>query len=122
MVLPPQGLFHVLQRPFLKGEVGGSGGCDLCRRPVDMGSKHRKGLIQAKKWAILHRKSSPYYRPLNGAYVGDICMSLIHSAELNKVSPFGYLVVLQHYHALVAEDLEEWMPWNYAETLAGVGV
>ena len=57
---------------------------------------------------------------MNGAHVGDVFMSLIHSAELNKVNPFEYLVALQRYHALVEENPEEWMPWNYADTLAGI--
>lgn len=74
------------------------------------------------KRAILHRKNSLFYKTLAGARVGDLFMSLIHSAELNKVNPFDYLVALQRYHALVEENPEEWMPWNYAETLAGLGL
>ena len=31
-----------------------------------------------------------------------------------------YLVTLQRYHALVEENPKEWMPWNYADTLAGL--
>ncbi len=49
-------------------------------------------------------------------------MSLIHSAELNQVNPFEYLVTLQRYHTLVEENPEEWMPWDYAETLEGLGL
>ena len=45
-------------------------------------------------------------------------MSLIHTAELSKANPFGYLVELQKNHALVEENPEEWMPWNYRKTLA----
>jgi hypothetical protein len=74
------------------------------------------------KRAILHRKNSMFYKTLNGAHVGDVFMSLIHSAELNQVNPFEYLVALQRYHALVEENPEEWMPWNYADTLAGLGM
>jgi len=65
------------------------------------------------KRAILHRKNSLFYKTLAGARVGDLFMSLIHSAELNKVNPFDYLVALQRYHALVEENPEEWMPWSY---------
>ena len=72
------------------------------------------------KRAILHRKNSLFYKTLAGARVGDLFMSLIHSAELNKVNPFDYLVALQRYHALVEENPEEWMPWNYAATLEGL--
>ena len=46
---------------------------------------------------------------------------VIHSAEVNKVNPFGYLVPLQRYHALVEESPEEWMPWNYAAILESLG-
>ncbi|MBL0311514.1 MAG: IS66 family transposase [Holophagaceae bacterium] len=74
------------------------------------------------KRAILHRKNSLFYKTLKGAHVGDVFMSLIHSAELNKVNPFEYLVALQRYHALVEENPEEWMPWNYADTLAELGL
>jgi transposase len=74
------------------------------------------------KRAILHRKNSLFYKTLTGARVGDVFMSLIHSAELSKVNPFDYLVALQRYHVLVEENPEEWMPWNYAATLAGLGL
>ena len=45
-----------------------------------------------------------------------------NSAELSKVSQFDYLVALQCYHDLVEENPEEWLPWNYAETLVGLGL
>ena len=38
---------------------------------------------RALKKAILHRKNSLFFKTENGARVGDIFMSLIHSAELN---------------------------------------
>jgi transposase len=53
------------------------------------------------KRAILHRKNSLFYKTLNGAQVGDLYMSLIHSCELNGANPFDYLTELQ----LHAEDL-----------------
>jgi len=66
------------------------------------------------KRAILHRKNSLFYKTLNGARVGDVFMSLIHTAELNKANPFEYLVALQKHHFQVEESPEDWMPWNYA--------
>jgi hypothetical protein len=57
-----------------------------------------------------------------GARVDDLFMSLIHSAELNKINPFDYLVALLRYHVLVEENPEEWMPWNDAATLAPLGM
>jgi hypothetical protein len=73
---------------------------------------------RALKKAILHRKNAYFYRTLYGAHVGDIFMSLIHTAELNDVPPFDYLVELQRHPEEIAENPAEWMPWNYRETLA----
>jgi hypothetical protein len=46
---------------------------------------------RALKKAILHRKNSMFFKIINGARVGDIFMSLIHTAELGNVEPFDYL-------------------------------
>jgi transposase len=73
------------------------------------------------KRAIMHRKNSMFYKTQEGARVGDLYMSLIHTAELNCANPFEYLVALLRNHAFVEENPEEWMPWNYQETLAGLG-
>jgi len=73
---------------------------------------------RALKKAILHRKNSLFYRTLNGAKVGDLFMSLIHTAELHHVEPFDYLVTLLRQEAAVALDSAAWMPWNYTATLA----
>jgi transposase len=74
---------------------------------------------RALKKAILHRKNALFYKTQNGARVGDIFMSLIHTAELNGENPFGYLVALQKHHERVAANPAEWMPWTYRDTLAG---
>lgn len=70
------------------------------------------------KKAILHRKNSLFYKTLNGARVGDLFMSLIHTCELNGANPFDYLTELQRHSADLAARPAEWMPWNYRETLA----
>jgi len=70
------------------------------------------------KKAILHRKNALFYKTQNGARVGDVFMSLIHTAELNEANPFDYLVHLQRHANEVSKDPGEWMPWNYTETLA----
>jgi transposase len=43
---------------------------------------------QALKRAILHRKNSLFYKTQNGAKVGDLFMSLIHTCRLHGVNPF----------------------------------
>jgi transposase len=53
---------------------------------------------RALKKAILHRKNAYFYKTENGAHVGDLFMSLIHTCELNGVNPFDYLTQL-HKHA-----------------------
>lgn len=72
---------------------------------------------RALKKAILHRKNSLFYKTENGAYVGDVFMSLIHSAELCGANPFDYLSQLQRHAAELEEAPSQWMPWNYRATL-----
>lgn len=77
---------------------------------------------RALKKAILHRKNALFYKTLNGARVGDAFMSLIHTAELNDVDPFAYLVALQRHHQRVLDNPADWMPWNYDQTLSRLNV
>jgi transposase len=73
---------------------------------------------RALKKAILHRKNSLFYKTRNGAGMGDLFMSLIHTAELCGANPFDYLTELQRHSEDLAQNPSEWMPWNYRETLA----
>ena len=70
------------------------------------------------KRAVLHRKNALFYRTLNGAHVGDLFMSLIHTCQLCGANSFDYLVELQRHARELAARPAEWMPWNYRETLA----
>jgi hypothetical protein len=72
---------------------------------------------RALKKAILHRKNAMFYKTMNGARVGDLFMSLIHTAELNGANPFDYLLELQRHHKVAAGSPADWMPWNYRETM-----
>ena len=80
--------------------------------PLDNNTAER-----ALKKAILHRKNALFYRTLAGAHVGDVFMSLIHTAELNDIAPFEYLVALQRHEAALVANPAAWMPWNYQATL-----
>jgi transposase len=73
---------------------------------------------RALKKAILNRKNALFYKTLNGAGVGDLFMSLIHTCELNGANPFDYLTELQRHAAELKQTPSEWMPWNYRNTLA----
>jgi len=69
------------------------------------------------KKAILHRKNSLFYNTQNGARVGDLFMSLIHTCELCGANPFDYLNQLQKHTADLTRAPSRWMPWNYRTTL-----
>ncbi len=71
------------------------------------------------KKAILHRKNAYFYKTENGARVGDLYMSLIHTCELNGANPFDYLNELQKHAQELSSSPGLWMPWNYRDTLAG---
>jgi transposase len=69
----------------------------------------------------LHRKNSLFYKTRNGARVGDLYMSLIHTCELNDANPFDYLTQLQKHPTKLAKNPVAWMPWNYREALQQPG-
>jgi hypothetical protein len=73
---------------------------------------------RALKKAILNRKNALFYKTPNGAGVGDLFMSLIHTCELNRANPFDYVTELQMHSEELKQKPSEWMPWNYRETLA----
>jgi hypothetical protein len=72
------------------------------------------------KKPILHRKNALFFKTQNGAFVGDLFMTLIHTTELNGGNPFQYLVALLQHPEEIAEAPEQWMPWNYQQTLAAL--
>jgi transposase len=72
---------------------------------------------RALKKAILHRKNAYFYKTQNGAHMGDLFMSLIHTCELNGVNPFDYLTELQKHAETAALCPHDWMPWNYQRKL-----
>jgi transposase len=74
---------------------------------------------RALKKAILHRKNALFYKTENGARVGDLFMSLIHTCQLAGVSAFDYLTELQIHAAELSPNPDQWMPWNYRHTLRG---
>ena len=73
---------------------------------------------QVLKKAILHRKNSLFYKTPQGAYVGDLFMSITHTCSLCKANPFEYLKALQEHSSLITDNPEKWMPWNFQEMLA----
>jgi len=75
---------------------------------------------RALKLVIRHRNNSLFYKTENGAHVGDLFMSLIHTCRLCAASPFDYLLALRQHIARVRNAPALWMPWNYKATLAAM--
>jgi hypothetical protein len=72
---------------------------------------------RALKRAILHRKNALFYKTLNGAAVGDLFMSLIHTCGLCGANALDYLTELQRNADQAADSPKSWMPWNYTDQL-----
>ena len=70
------------------------------------------------KKAILHRKNAYFFKTQRGAEVGDIFMSLIHTAELCRASPFDYLCAIMANAERVVACPGDWLPWNYLLALS----
>ena len=68
--------------------------------------------------AICHRRNSLFYRTQNGASIGDMFTSLIHTAELHGQNPFDYLTAVLRHSTDAAVRPGDWMPWTYKGTLA----
>jgi hypothetical protein len=66
---------------------------------------------------MLHRKNALFYKTENGAHVGDLFMSLIHTCQLAGVRAFDYLTELQTDAADLSRNPEQWMPWSYNNIL-----
>ena len=66
--------------------------------------------------------TNPYFfKTLNGARVGDLFMSFIHTCELNEVNPFDYLTQLQKHIDAATLSPADWMPWNYRDRIQSTG-
>ena len=77
---------------------------------------------RALKKSILTRKNSLFYLTETGARTGDLYMSIIHTCELEGVNPFEYMTSVMKNHEEVAENPNEWMPWNFKKSLQALDV
>ena len=75
---------------------------------------------RALKMAIQHRTNSLFYKTEQGAHVGDLFMSLIHTCRLSRINPFDYLTTLGKYAHKLRDGPAAWMPWNYQATVAAL--
>jgi transposase len=72
---------------------------------------------RALKKAILHRKNALFYKTMNGARVGDLFMSMIHTCNLADINPIEYFTALQEHADKISQNPERWLPWNYTTVL-----
>lgn len=80
----------------------------------EVGAKLDNNICErALKLAILHRKNALFFRTMNGAAVGDLFMSLIHTCRFAAVNPFDYLTALLRNVPQAFAHPAAWMPWNY---------
>jgi transposase len=67
---------------------------------------------RALKLAICDRRNSLVYRTQDGASVGDMFTSRIHTAELRGENPFDYLTVVQRHAKAVANCPQDRLRWT----------
>ena len=72
---------------------------------------------RALKMAILHRKNSLGYKTQNGARLGDLFMSLIHTCRLCGGNPLDYLNAIVRHAKEARDHPTRWFPWNYKQAL-----
>jgi transposase len=70
---------------------------------------------RALKYAILHRKNALFYKTHNGAKVGDLFMSLIHTCQLAGVNPLNYLTWVLTNSRRLQNNPEDFLPWKYQD-------
>lgn len=68
---------------------------------------------RALKKTILNRKNSFFYKTNNGAKIGNMFTSIIHTCELNKVNTFKILNAIQENKNDVKMRPKKWFPWNF---------
>ena len=68
---------------------------------------------RALKTPIRHRNNSLFFKTEQGAWVGDVFMSLIHTCRLNGVNAFEYLRTIAQHAPRAAAAPAQWLPWNY---------
>lgn len=73
---------------------------------------------QQVKSVQLYRKNALFYKTINGAAIGDKYMSIIRTCVLNDVNPFQYLKTVFEMAEPGIENIDNWMPWNYQNSIS----
>lgn len=70
------------------------------------------------KIPIRGRKSSHFYKTVNGAGVANVLISLIATTTQAEENVYEYLCALQRNREKVKDNPTAWLPWHYRQTLA----
>lgn len=84
----------------------------VAHAPIDNNITER-----ALKLVIQTRKSSLFYKTLEGAKFASYVQSALYSAAQNDINPCSYMAALLENEAAVIADPEKWLPWVYQDTL-----
>ena len=87
--------------------------CMVLGAPIDNNRMEEK-----LKIVIRGRKTSHFYKTVNGAGVANVIISLIATADQAGENSYDYLVALQKNRDKVKANPKNWLPWNYQKTLA----
>lgn len=86
--------------------------CVALGAPIDNNRMEEK-----LKIVIRGRKTSHFYKTVNGAGVANVIISLIATAAQAGANSYDYLVALQKNRESVKANPKNWLPWTYEKTL-----
>lgn len=75
---------------------------------------------RALKLVIQTRKSSLFYKTLEGARFASYVQSVLYSAAQNNINPCSYMTAILENEAAVIANPKEWLPWVYQKTISEI--
>ena len=73
---------------------------------------------QGLKIPIRGRKNWLFYKNSYVAHIGGVITSVLYTAMLSGINPQHYLVTLQEHKEQVVQEPQNFLPWNYQQTLS----
>lgn len=83
---------------------------------------HNNPLEQLLKMVVLGRKNFHWFKTAVGAAVSDTILSVVATAYRSGINVFQYITDLQQHSNLVKAAPENWLPWNYENTLSNISL
>lgn len=78
---------------------------------------HNNDLERQLKKPVLQRKNSLFHKNLVGAAIGGVLCSLLETSKYAKINAYHYLKSIKKHEDDVKEHAQDWLPWNYQQTL-----